>query len=72
MPNSLGTAMGAKCHIGYLHILALWSRLSASGAHATLPIVATILSMAILLWVGSHPTQILFYVALERMTAKYP
>ena len=35
-------------------------------------VVAMILSAAILLQVGSHPTQLLFYAAWERMTAQNP
>ena len=35
-----------------------------------MPIVATILSMAVLLKVGSRPSQLLFYAAQERMIAQ--
>ena len=41
----------------------------SSWAHATMPAVATILSMAILLWAGSYPTQLLFHTAWERIIA---
>ena len=41
-------------------------------AYATMPVVAKILSLAILLLVGSHPTQLIFHAAQQRMTAQYP
>ena len=44
----------------------------SSWAHAVSPVMATLLSAAIILWVGSHPTQLLFYAAQERMTAQNP
>ena len=34
-----------------------------SWAHTIMPVVATILSAAILLWAGLHPTQLLFHAA---------
>ena len=34
--------------------------------------MATLLSDAIILWVGSHPAQLLFHAARERMTAQNP
>ena len=34
--------------------------------------VATTFTVAILLWAGSHPTQLMFYTAWESMTAKCP
>ena len=37
-----------------------------------MPVVATILPAAILLWVGSHPAQLLFQAAWERLTAQNP
>ena len=37
-----------------------------------MPVVATILSMAILLQLGLCPTQFLFYTAWERMTIQNP
>ena len=37
-----------------------------------MPIVATILFVAILLRVGSHPAQLLFYAAWDRITAQNP
>ena len=44
----------------------------SSWAHAVLPVMAKLLSAAVLLWVGSCPTQLLFYAAQERMTAQNP
>ena len=41
-------------------------------AHAAMPVVATLLSMVVLLWAGSRPTQLLFHAARERMTAQNP
>ena len=35
----------------------------SSWVHAAMPVVATILPMAILLWVGLPPTQLLFHAA---------
>ena len=37
-----------------------------------MPVVATLLSVAILLWVGSCPAQLLFHAAWEKMTAQNP
>ena len=39
-------------------------------ARIAMPLVATIPSLAILLWVGSYPTQLLFYADWEKMTAQ--
>ena len=44
----------------------------SSWAHATMPVVATLLSVAILFCTGSHPTQLLFHAAQERMIAQNP
>ena len=44
----------------------------SSLAHIAMHIVATNLSIAILLQVGSHPTQLLFHAAWERMMAQNP
>ena len=41
-------------------------------ARAILLVMATLLSIAIILWAGSHPTQLLFHAAWERMTAQNP
>ena len=43
-----------------------------SWAHATMPVVATALSVAILLWVGLHPAQLLFYAACGGVIAQNP
>ena len=37
-----------------------------------MPLVALVLSVAILLLVGLHPTQLLFHTAWEKMTAQNP
>ena len=37
-----------------------------------MPVVATTFFATILLWVGFCPTQLLFYTAQERITAKHP
>ena len=37
-----------------------------------MPVVATILSMAILLQAGSYPTQLLFHIPQEKMIAENP
>ena len=37
-----------------------------------MPVMATLLSIAVLLWVGSHLAQLLFHAARERMTAQNP
>ena len=60
------------------YALSLWliSRLGpvvqalSSWAHAAMPVVATLLSVAILLWAGSHPDQLLFHAAWEKMMAQ--
>ena len=44
----------------------------SSQAYPTMPVVAKILSMAILLWAESCPTQLLFCIVQERMTAQNP
>ena len=44
----------------------------SSWGRAFMSTVATILFMAILLWVGSHPGQLLFYAAREKMTVQNP
>ena len=44
----------------------------SSWANTSMPIVAKILTAAILLWVGSHPSQLLFHAARERVTAQNP
>ena len=41
-------------------------------AHATMSIVATLLSLVFLLQVGLCPTQLFFKTVQERMTAQYP
>ena len=41
-------------------------------AHATMPLVATTSTVIVLLQVGSHPAQLLFYAAQEKMTAQNP
>ena len=43
-----------------------------SWASAAMPIVAIILSMAILLWAGLYPAQLLFCTDWERMIVYYP
>ena len=37
-----------------------------------MPIVATILLVAILLWAGLYPTHLIFHAAQESMTAQHP
>ena len=44
----------------------------SSWAHAISPVMAILLSTAIILWVGSRPTELLFYAAQERITAQNP
>ena len=41
-------------------------------AYTTMPVVATIFAVSVLLQVRYYPTQLLFYAAQERMIAKYP
>ena len=43
----------------------------SSWTHTTIPIVATLLSVAILLQAGLRPAQLLFHAAQER-TARHP
>ena len=45
---------------------------SSSWAYAMLPILATILLVAVLVWTGSHPAQLVFHVVLEKITAQSP
>ena len=44
----------------------------SSWARAVSPVMATLLSATIILWVGSHPAQLFFQAAQERMTAQNP
>ena len=37
-----------------------------------LPVMAILLSATVILWAGSHPAQLLFYAARERMTVQNP
>ena len=57
---------------GYYPSRALWSMAVSSWARAVSPVMATLLSVGIILRVGSRPAQLFFHAARERMTAQNP